>query len=458
MGESNSTSILQSLTTAICPPQQSPIAPPTPRVTPQNQALLPYNLTNAASVQQNQTAAPSLQQTQVAPRSDIFSNTRSSLLSNRVDIFSNTQASFLSNRAAVLPQQHYSARPYNILAGLNQARVPSFNSLSSPLSDQSLPQVPSQGIYVGGTTSEITRKRRLEALYVNGLNNEIPKRLKHLEAHLVRQIMAEIIDHDATVKWDEIAGLEHAKSSLLETVLCPVLNPKIFQGVRSVGKGVLLFGPPRTGKTMIGKAIAGEMKATFFNICASSLSSKWLGEGENMVRALFTVARHLQPSVIFLDKIDAILFRQSSSTEHEAFRRIKTQILVEMEGIDSESNQIIIIGATNRPQDLDEAARRRLSKRLYIPLLTTEARLQIFFKTMEKGGWYALSEQEPDRISSLTDDVRNGKDIRELEPDDLRVVALQDFENALKEVRPSVSQMELAAFVEWNRKFGSMSL
>ncbi|XP_021297272.1 spastin-like [Herrania umbratica] len=314
------------------------------------------------------------------------------------------------------------------------------------------------GTNVASTSSAMpTKKRALETLY--GSNNKLPERLDHLEPKLIQQIVSEIIDQDTIVKWDDIAGLEHAKNCVHETVLWPILNPKIFQGVCSVRKGVLLFGPPGTGKTMIGKALAGEMKATFFNISTVSLVSKWLGDGEKLVRTLFG---------------------RSSITEHESIRRLKTQFLVEMEGIDSGSEQIIVIGATNRPQDLDEAARRRLNKRLYIPLPTSEARSHIVLNTMGKNGGNILEKQDLDLICNLTDgysgsdmknlvqeammgpireaikEANNGKGICELKPEDLRPVSFKDFKNALKEVRPSVSKQELVAYVEWNAKFGSM--
>ena len=122
---------------------------------------------------------------------------------------------------------------------------------------------------------------------------------------------------------------------------------------------MLLFGPPGTGKTLIGKCIASQSGSTFFSISASSLTSKWIGEGEKMVRALFAVARVHQPSVVFIDEIDSLLSQRSES-EHEASRRIKTEFLVQLDGATTEGDErILVVGATNRPQELDEAARRR---------------------------------------------------------------------------------------------------
>ncbi|EFJ26573.1 hypothetical protein SELMODRAFT_35516, partial [Selaginella moellendorffii] len=194
-------------------------------------------------------------------------------------------------------------------------------------------------------------------------------------------ISNEIMERDSNVRWDDIAGLDHAKKSVTEMVIWPLLRPDIFRGCRSPGKGLLLFGPPGTGKTTIGKAIAGELKATFFS---SSLTSKWIGEGEKLVRALFGVASCRTPAVIFIDEVDSLL-SQEIRGEHESSRRIKAQFLIEMEGIGSGNEQLLLIGkpgtdrwtvefdknvlgATNRPQELDEAARHRFSKRLYIPL------------------------------------------------------------------------------------------
>lgn len=119
----------------------------------------------------------------------------------------------------------------------------------------------------------------------------------------------------------------------------------------------------------LGKCIASQAQATFFSISASSLGSKWIGEGEKLVRALFLYARSKQPSVIFLDEIDSILKKRSDS-EHESTRRLKTEFLVQLDGAytTDEKDRVLLVGATNRPQELDDAARRRFTKRLYIPL------------------------------------------------------------------------------------------
>ncbi|KGG52568.1 hypothetical protein DI09_15p350 [Mitosporidium daphniae] len=189
-------------------------------------------------------------------------------------------------------------------------------------------------------------------------------RLKNIEPKMVQFIMNE------PVTWDDIAGLEHAKKTIKEIVV------DIFTGLRGPPKGILLFGPPGTGKTLIGKCIASQSGATFFNISASSLTSKWIGEGEKMVRALFAVARCRSPSVIFVDEIDSLLTARTEG-EMEATRRLKTEFLIQLDGAGTDDARLLLIGATNRPQELDEAARRRLVKRLYIPLPDAAARADI---------------------------------------------------------------------------------
>ncbi|KAL6325206.1 hypothetical protein AAG906_023051 [Vitis piasezkii] len=350
-----------------------------------------------------------------------------------------------------------------------------------------VPPIRSNGGNASNMTSQIagkgddalddSTKRCLEMLY--GPDGELPEKLRNLEPRLIEHVSNEIMDRDPNVRWDDIAGLEHAKKCVTEMVIWPLLRPDIFKGCRSPGRGLLLFGPPGTGKTMIGKAIAGEAKATFFYISSSSLTSKWIGEGEKLVRALFGVASCRQPAVIFVDEIDSLLSQRKSEGEHESSRRLKTQFLIEMEGFDSGSEQILLIGATNRPQELDEAARRRLTKRLYIPLPSSEARAWIIRNLLEKDGLFKLSKEDIDTICKLTEGysgsdmknlvkdasmgplreaLRQGIEITKLKKEDMRPVTLQDFESALQEVRPSVSLNELGTYDEWNKQFGSLSL
>ncbi|NWI64091.1 FIGL1 protein, partial [Todus mexicanus] len=300
----------------------------------------------------------------------------------------------------------------------------------------------------------------------------VDERLKNIEPKMVELIMHEIMDHGPPVNWDDIAGVEFAKATIKEIVVWPMLRPDIFTGLRGPPKGILLFGPPGTGKTLIGKCIACQSGATFFSISASSLTSKWVGEGEKMVRALFAVARCQQPAVIFIDEIDSLL-SQRGDGEHESSRRIKTEFLVQLDGATTTSeDRILVVGATNRPQEIDEAARRRLVKRLYIPLPEASARKQIVTRLMSKEHC-SLNEEEIELIvkksngfsgADMTQLCREASlgpirslqslDITTIMPDQVRPIAFLDFESAFKTVRPSVSSKDLELYETWNQTFG----
>ncbi|KNC86787.1 hypothetical protein SARC_01080 [Sphaeroforma arctica JP610] len=303
---------------------------------------------------------------------------------------------------------------------------------------------------------------------------EMDERLKGLDPKIVEMIMNEIMDTGPGIDWNDIAGLKHAKKTILEIVVWPLLRPDIFTGLRGPPKGILLFGPPGTGKTLIGKCIASQSKATFFSISASSLTSKWVGEGEKMVRALFAVARIHQPAVIFVDEIDSLLSTRSS-TEHESSRRIKTEFLVQLDGAaTSADDRILLVGATNLPQEIDDAARRRLVKRLYIPLPDKEGRQQLFDIVLASQA-HSLTPEELEAlvqktkgysgsdISNLCKEaalgpIRNIEDICNVSADQVRPMSFCDFEEALLQVRASVSQSELEMYVQWNNNFGSLAV
>ncbi|XP_004630389.1 fidgetin-like protein 1 [Octodon degus] len=301
----------------------------------------------------------------------------------------------------------------------------------------------------------------------------VDERLKNVEPKMIELIMNEIMDHGPPVHWEDIAGVDFAKTTIKEIVVWPMMRPDIFTGLRGPPKGVLLFGPPGTGKTLIGKCIASQSGATFFSISASSLTSKWVGEGEKMVRALFAVARCQQPAVIFIDEIDSLL-SQRGDGEHESSRRIKTEFLVQLDGTSTSSeDRILVVGATNRPQEIDEAARRRLVKRLYIPLPEASARKQIVVNLMSKEQC-DLTEEEVLQVVQRSDGFSGADmtqlcreaslgpirslqtaDIATITPDQVRPIAYIDFENAFRTVRPSVSSKDLELYEDWNKTFGS---
>lgn len=189
-------------------------------------------------------------------------------------------------------------------------------------------------------------------------------------------IQNEIINVNPGVNFGNIVGLGEAKRLLKEAVLMPLKYPHFFEGILEPWKGILLFGPPGTGKTMLAKAVATECRTTFFNISASAIVSKWRGDSEKLVRVLFELARYHQPSTIFIDEVDSILSSRTGSGEHEASRRMKTELLIQLDGlIKSKNERVFLLAASNLPWDLDMALLRRLEKRILVPLPSHEARL-----------------------------------------------------------------------------------
>eukprot|EP00605_Chrysophyceae_sp_TOSAG23-4_P002949 GSChrysophyteH1.ASY1.ANO1.3248.1 assembled CDS len=156
--------------------------------------------------------------------------------------------------------------------------------------------------------------------------------------NLAAVISREIYQSSTHVTFDDIIALDDAKALLFEAVQLPLKFPFLFSGLLRPWKGILLHGPPGTGKTLLARAVAAECKTTFFNISASTLVSKWRGDSEKLVRALFELARYHSPSTVFLDEIDSILGSRGgggdgAGAEHEASRRMKTELLIQMDGL-----------------------------------------------------------------------------------------------------------------------------
>lgn len=195
---------------------------------------------------------------------------------------------------------------------------------------------------------------------------------------LLTQLEGAIVMEKPNVKWSDVSGLEGAKEALKEAVILPIKFPHLFTGKRKPWKGILLFGPPGTGKSYLAKAVATEANnSTFFSVSSSNLVSKWLGESEKLVKNLFELARTHKPSIIFIDEIDSLCSSRSDN-ESESARRIKTEFLVQMQGVGNDNDGVLVLGATNIPWILDAAIRRRFEKRIYISLPEEQARASIF--------------------------------------------------------------------------------
>lgn len=186
-----------------------------------------------------------------------------------------------------------------------------------------------------------------------------------------------ILSTKPDVKWDDVAGLEGAKESLKEAVILPKRFPQMFTGKRRPWKGILLYGPPGTGKSYLAKAVATEADAHFFSVSPADLMSKWQGQSEKTVKELFTMARKKGNSIIFIDEIDSLVSTRTDS-ESESSRRIKTEFLVQMDGVGKSTSGVLLLAATNIPWGLDDAMLRRLERKIYIPLPDAKARSRMF--------------------------------------------------------------------------------
>lgn len=217
-----------------------------------------------------------------------------------------------------------------------------------------------------------------------------------------------ILTDKPNVKWEDVAGLDGAKEALKEAVILPIKFPHLFQGKRQPWKGILLYGPPGTGKSYLAKAVATEANSTFFSVSSSDLVSKWMGESERLVKQLFNMARENKPAIIFIDEVDALCGPRGEG-ESEASRRIKTELLVQMDGVGKDSKGVLILGATNIPWQLDAAIRRRFQRRVHISLPDRPARMRMF--ELAVGDTKCeLTQQDYKQLADITDGY-SGSDI-----------------------------------------------
>ncbi|XP_045195303.1 katanin p60 ATPase-containing subunit A1-like isoform X1 [Mercenaria mercenaria] len=301
---------------------------------------------------------------------------------------------------------------------------------------------------------------------------------------LVENLERDIVQKNPNVHWDDIADLVEAKKLLQEAVVLPLIIPDFFKGIRRPWKGVLMVGPPGTGKTLLAKGVATECGTTFFNISSAALTSKWHGESEKLVRLLFEMARFYAPSTIFIDEIDSICSKRGSGSEHEASRRVKSELLIQMDGVagacagEDSSKIVMVLAATNFPWDLDEALRRRLEKRIYIPLPTVEGRVELLKINLKEVP--LASDVDLMEVAKVLDgysgaDITNvcrdaammsfRRRIKGLTPDEIKRIpkeelnmptSMEDFLEAKKKVNKSVSKDDLKKYEEWMTEFGSV--
>ncbi|TFF98507.1 MAG: AAA family ATPase [Promethearchaeota archaeon] len=274
------------------------------------------------------------------------------------------------------------------------------------------------------------------------------------EPSAMREVMVEI----PNISWDDIGGLNETKEELKEAVEWPLKYPKLFQraGIRQVN-GILLFGPPGCGKTLLAKAIANESECNFISIKGPEIFSKWVGESEKAIREIFRKARQAAPSIIYFDEIDAISSGRGSSETTHTFASIVNQILVEMDGIENRKG-IITIGSTNRPDIVDPALLRpgRFDRLIFVEAPDRESRKKIL--KVHTQNMPLADDVSLDKIAVETEGY-SGADIENLcreagmqaireQMEKLETIELRHFEKAMDKIKSTLTKGLISRYEE----------
>jgi len=274
-----------------------------------------------------------------------------------------------------------------------------------------------------------------------------------------------IVSDPPKTSFEDVAGLEEVKKAINLRVIYPLRHPEATSRFRKrAGGGVLLYGPPGTGKTMIARAIACELDAAFFSVKCSDIMSKWVGSAERNIKELFSSARQRERSVIFMDETEAIVSRRGGGST--VMDRVIPEFLAQVDGLEKQESMLLLLGATNRPWDMDEAALRpgRFDELIYVPLPDKPARVKIIEISLKDVpiGEDVLLDELAERLEGYSGaDIKGFTAVvtdypyqRQIETGQDQVVTKEDVEQALRRVRPSVNDKMLARYEQYRRDRG----